>query len=344
MKQREKYTMKDVARLAGVSTSTVSAVLNNSVPVSENRKQRVLRAMEGLHYQPDQIARSLKKGRTCAIGIVIPDITNAFYPEVVRGAEEAALAKGYAVLLCDSQEDPARETDHLVQLFSRRVDGILLACCRDSTSYETSLRLRVPCVFVDRLPAAQAEGTVSTDNLQGGYMAAGHLLELGHRQIAMIVGQTALSPHRNRLEGFRKAMQEANLPIRDEYLIYGDVQIQNGFEAAANLLKLKNRPTAIIANNNKLLMGLLQALDENKVRVPAQMSVLGFDDFAWNKYLSPGVTAVAQPMYEMGREAFEVLFQLMNQDDDSPQNWPKHILLPAELRVRQSTAPLTEAN
>ena len=335
--------MKDVARLAGVSTSTVSAVLNKNVPVSDNKKQRVLRAMEALHYQPDQIARSLKKGRTCAIGIVIPDITNAFYPEVVRGAEEAALAKGYAVLLCDSQEDPVRENDHLVQLFSRRVDGILLACCRDSTSYETTLRLHIPCVFVDRLPAAKAQGTVSTDNVHAGYIAARHLLELGHHQIAMIVGQTALSPHRNRLEGFRKAMQEANLPIRDEHLIYGDVQIQSGLEAAVNLLKLKSRPTAIIANNNKLLMGLLQALDENKVQVPAQMSVLGIDDFAWNKYLSPGVTAVAQPMYEMGREAVDVLFQLMSRDDECSQQWPKNVLLHAELRVRQSTAPPAKA-
>jgi LacI family transcriptional regulator len=339
MQQREKYTMKDVARLAGVSTSTVSAVLNKNVPVSEERKQRVLRAMEALHYQPDQIARSLKKGRTCAIGIVIPDITNAFYPEVVRGAEETALAAGYAVLLCDSQEDPIRENDHLIQLFSRRVDGILLACCRDSTSYETTLRLQVPCVFVDRLPAAKAEGTVSTDNVQAGYLAARHLLDLGHHQIAMIVGQTALSPHRNRLEGFRKAMQEANLPIRDEYLVYGDVQIQSGFDAAARLLKLQNRPTAIMANNNKLLMGLLQALDENKIRVPAQMSVLGFDDFAWNKYLSPSVTAIAQPMYEMGREAFDVLAQLMNRDDTASHR-PKHLLLPATLHVRQSTAAL----
>src|ERR1017187_4582452 len=139
MKKREKYTMKDVARLAGVSTSTVSAVLYETVPVSEDRKQRVLRAMSALHYQPDEIARSLKKGRTRAIGVVVPDITNAFYPEVVRGVEEAALAHGYAVFLCDSQEDATRENDHLLALFSRRVDGVLLACCSDSNSYETLL-------------------------------------------------------------------------------------------------------------------------------------------------------------------------------------------------------------
>ncbi len=331
--------MKDVARLAGVSTSTVSAVVNENVPVSEDRKQRVLRAMSALHYQPDEIARSLKKGRTKAIGIVVPDITNAFYPEVVRGVEEAAQAEGYAVFLCDSQEDAARENDHLLALFSRRVDGVLLACCRDSISYETTLRLHVPCVFVDRLPTSKSEGTVSTDNVQAGYLAARHLLDLGHRKIAMIVGTLALSPHRDRLEGFRKAMQEANLPIRDEYLVQGDVQIQSGFDATQKLLGLEPRPSAIMASNNKLLMGLLQALEENKTKVPQDMSVVGFDDYAWNKYLSPSVTAIAQPTFEMGRRAFGLLHQLMNRDEasDSPS---KHLRLAAELRVRNSTAAL----
>jgi DNA-binding LacI/PurR family transcriptional regulator len=343
MKKREKYTMKDVARLAGVSTSTVSAVVNENLPVSEDRKQRVLRAMAALHYQPDEIARSLKKGRTRAIGFVVPDITNAFYPEVVRGVEEAALEHGYAVFLCDSQEDAARENDHLLALFSRRVDGVLLACCGDSTSYETTLRLHVPCVFVDRLPTSRPEGTVSTDNVQAGYLAARHLLDLGHRRIAMIVGRLNLSPHRDRLEGFRKAMQEANLPIRDEYLILGDVQIESGFDATRQLLELETKPSAVMVSNNKLLLGLLQALDEKKIKVPEQMSVVGFDDYAWNKYLSPAVTAIAQPTFEMGRQAFGLLLQLMNRDDAS--DFPsKHLRLLAELRVRKSTAALPAAS
>lgn len=331
--------MKDVARLAGVSTSTVSAVVNDNVPVSEDRKQRVLRAMAALHYQPDEIARSLKKGRTRAIGFVVPDITNAFYPEVVRGVEEAALEHGYAVFLCDSQEDARRENEHLIALFSRRVDGVLLACCSDSTSYETTLRLHVPCVFVDRLPASRAEGTVSTDNIQAGYLAARHLLDLGHRRIAMIVGKLSLSPHRDRLEGFRKAMQEANLAIRDEDLISGDVQIESGFDATQKLLTMESRPSAVIVNNNKLLLGLIQALDEAKISVPKQMSVVGFDDYAWNKYLSPSLTAIAQPSFEMGRQAFSVLLHLINRDD-SVDHPPKHLRLLAELRVRNSTAAM----
>jgi len=337
MKKREKYTMKDVARLAGVSTSTVSAVVNQNVPVSPDRKERVLRAMAALHYQPDEIARSLKKGRTKAIGVVVPDITNAFYPEVVRGIEEAAFARGYAVFLCDSQEDASRENDHLLALFSRRVDGVLLACCGDSIAYETTLELHVPCVFMDRLPASKAEGTVSTDNVQAGSMAARHLLDLGHQRIAMIVGRLSLSPHRDRLEGFRKVMQEANLPIRDEYLVQGDVQIESGVDAARQLLRLEARPSAVIASNSKLLLGLLQAFDEEKVKVPQQISVVGFDDYAWNKYLSPSITTVAQPTFEMGRQAFGLLLQLMNRDEMT-QSTSRHLRLGAELRVRHSTA------
>lgn len=329
--------MKDVARLAGVSTSTVSAVVNQNVPVSPERKERVLRAMAALHYQPDEIARSLKKGRTKAIGVVVPDITNAFYPEVVRGVEEAAFARGYAVFLCDSQEDASRENDHLLALFSRRVDGVLLACCNDSIAYETTLELHVPCVFMDRLPASKAEGTVSTDNVQAGSMAARHLLDLGHQRIAMIVGRLSLSPHRDRLEGFRKVMQEANLPIRDEYLVQGDVQIESGVDAARQLLRLEARPSAVIASNSKLLLGLLQAFDEEKVKVPQQISVVGFDDYAWNKYLSPSITTVAQPTFEMGRQAFGLLLQLMNRDEMT-QSTSRHLRLGAELRVRHSTA------
>jgi len=328
--------MKDVARLAGVSTSTVSAVVNQNVPVSPERKERVLRAMAALHYQPDEIARSLKKGRTKAIGVVVPDITNAFYPEVVRGVEEAAFARGYAVFLCDSQEDASRENDHLLALFSRRVDGVLLACCNDSIAYETTLELHVPCVFMDRLPA-KAEGTVSTDNVEAGSMATRHLLDLGHQRIAMIVGRLSLSPHRDRLEGFRKAMQEANLPIRDEYLVQGDVQIESGVDAARQLLRLEARPSAVIASNSKLLLGLLQVFDEEKVKVPQQISVVGFDDYAWNKYLSPSITTVAQPTFEMGRQAFGLLLQLMNRDEMT-ESTSRQLRLGAELRVRHSTA------
>ena len=344
MSKRAKHTMRDVARLAGVSTTTVSAVINETVTVSPQRKQKVLDAMAALDYYPDSIARSLKTGKTNLIGVVVPDITNVFYPEVVRGVEEAAGAAGYSVFLCDSNEDPKLEDRHLATLFSRRVEGVLLACCTGSTAYETMVQRRFPMVFIDRLPPAAAEGTVSTDNVNAGYIAARHLIDLGHVRIAMVSGHLDFSPHHDRLEGFRKAMQECHLPIRDEFLILGDVQVQNGLDAGRQLLSLPTLPTAIIANNYKLLLGVVQSLEERKIQVPGQLSVVGIDDYLWNRYFNPSLTAVAQPTYEMGKRAFALLLEIVNRRPGEKLA-ERNIRLAAELRVRNSTsAPPAESS
>lgn len=340
MPKPTKCTMRDVARLAGVSTSTVSAVINETVVVSAERKAKVLRAMEALDYQPDAIARSLKTGRSNAIGIIVPDITNAFFPEVVRGAEEAAQAAGYSVLLCDSREDYSVEERQLSALFSRRVDGVILACCVNSRAHESVTRHRVPVIFVDRLPPASSVNTVSTDNVQAGQIAAEHLIKLGHKRIGMLAGHLSLSPHHDRLEGFRKAMQEAHLPILSEFLVTGNVQVEDGVQAGYQLLNLPSPPTAIIASNNKLLLGVLQALEERGISVPRDLSVLGIDDYLWNNHFNPTLTAVAQPTREIGRKSFELLLRLISQPQEEA-NPLVQIRIPAELRVRKSTAPPT---
>lgn len=337
MAQRVKYTMRDVARLAGVSTSTVSAVINDSVVVSPQRKARVMAAMSALDYQPDAIARSLKTGRSNAIGVVIPDITNAFYPEVIRGVELAAQTAGYSVLLCDSNEDRVVEERHLSALFARRVDGVILACCANSRANELTARRHIPVIFIDRLPLSPSVHSVCTDNVAAGRLAAEHLIGLGHKRIGMLAGHLALSPHQDRLEGFRKAMQAAHLPILDEYLIAGHVQVEDGVAAGHRLLNLPQPPTAIMASNNKLLLGLLQAVEERNIAIPKALSVLGFDDYLWNMHFSPRLTAVAQPTAEMGRKSFELLQQLI-QEPPEEDAAPMRVRIPAELRIRNSTA------
>lgn len=338
MPARAKYTMRDVARLAGVSTSTVSAVINGTAHVSSDKKTKIQEAMLALDYHPDAIARSLKTGRSNAIGIITPDITNAFYPEVIRGAEETAHAAGYSVFLCDSSDDYQIEERQLSALISRRVDGVLLACCVNSRAHETMTRRHLPAVYIDRLPSIGIENTVCIDNIRAGYMAAKHLIDLGHKRIGMLAGHMGLSPFRDRLEGFRKAMQEAHLPILDEYLIIGDVQVRNGLEASHQLLKLSTPPTAIMASNNNLLLGTLQATDERKISIPAKLSVLGFDDYLWNEHFTPSVTAIAQPTREIGQKSFELLLQLIQEPQEETPHFSQ-IRLPAELRVRNSTAP-----
>ncbi len=333
--------MRDVARLAGVSISTVSAVVNGNVFVSPERKASVQRAMAALDYHPDAIARSLKTGKSNVIGIIVPDITNAFYPELVRGAEDAATKAGYSVLLCDSSENCKNEESHINVLFSRRVDGILIACCINSRAHESLAQRRFPLVYMDRIPSAGAGCSISTDNVQAGYVATKHLIDLDHQRIGIVAGYLGLSPHHDRLEGFRNAMQEFHLPILDEYLISGGIQVADGTNAGQALLSLQVPPTAILASNGNLLLGVVQAIAERRLKMPDHLSVLGFDDYLWHRFFHPALTAVAQPTHEMGRRAFELLKQMI-ESEPGQEVQEKHIRLPAELRVRNSTGPVPQ--
>lgn len=334
-------TMHDVAKLAGVAVSTVSAVINGTANVSVERTKRVHDAMRSLRYHPDQIARSLKVGRSNIIGVVVPDITNPFYPEVIRGIEGEARRHGYEVLLCDSNEDAGREREYLSALFSRRVDGAILACSNSSAAYGQLVYRRFPLVFVDRIPKRVRQNAVSTDNVNAACLGTRHLIELGHKRIAVLAGDLDLSTHAARLEGFKKAMQGAGLAINEEYLRCGNLQIEDGYEAGMKLLTLKRPPTAVLASNNKLLLGLLRALKELRVSCPEQVSVVGFDDHVWNQHFNPKLTCLAQPSYEIGKRAFDLLLARM---EHRPLPRPKTvILLDADLKIRESSGPPPKA-
>ncbi|MFB3825937.1 MAG: LacI family DNA-binding transcriptional regulator [Bryobacteraceae bacterium] len=334
-----KATMRDVARLAGVSIATVSSVINGTARVSERRAALVLKAMEALDYHPDQVARSLKVGRTNVIGMVIPDITNAFFPEVVRGAEDAARSQGYSVILCNSNEDPEQERSHLNTLASRRVDGVLIACADAFSAYESLRPRQFPVVFVDRIPRGLSRDSVCTNNIDASRAATRHLIELGHERIAFISGKLTLSPHADRLEGFRKAMQEANLVVRNEYVRSGDLRVDSGYVSALELVQVPDPPTAIITSNNKMLLGCMRALAESKIPCPDRVSVIGFDDYVWTEHFTPRITVVAQPTYEIGRRALEMLLDGIRSAAEGRQTSHPAVLLNAELRIRESTAP-----
>ena len=331
--------MRDVARLAGVSVATVSAVINGTVTVSERLTTKVSDAMKALDYHPDQVARSLKVGRTQVVGMVVPDLTNAFFPEVIQGAEDAARVEGYSVILCNSNEDPEQERRHLSSLFSRRVDGVILACSDTAAAYDSLVRRRFPIVFVDRIPQGVSHTGVATDNLDAGYRATGHLIELGHQRIAFVAGNLRHSPHADRLNGFRKAMQETNLPVRDEYLKMGDLTMDSGYQAGLSLLRSSNPPTAIIPSNNRMLLGVLLAISESRVRCPEEVSIVGFDDFPWMRHLTPPLTVLGQAAHEIGKKALEMLLAKIRTPEGADENRDCLIQLRAELRIRASTAP-----
>ena len=334
------HTIRDVARLAGVSVATASAVVNNKGTVSPKLTQRVRSAMEALDYHPDQVARSLKVRQTQTVGIVIPDATNPFFTDVIRGVEGEARAHGYALIFCDSAEDPAQERINLNTLFSRRVDGVLLAPTDSYAAQDRLIQRRFPIVFFDRLPPGFAGSAVVTDNFGAAYEATRHLIVLGHDRIAIIAGRLDLSNGLDRLEGFRKALQEAGLPLHDEYLLRGNFQLESGHKCGLELLRLSTPPTAVFSCNNQMTLGLMRALYENRIPCPERISVLGFDDFDWAANFSPRLTTVAQPTFEMGKQAMQLLLHKMKAFREKTETFEEKVIaLKAELRVRDSTAP-----
>jgi len=333
-----KYTMRDVARLAGASVATVSAVINGTATVSEHLTAKICEAMKALDYHPDGVARSLKVGRTQVIGMVVPDLTNAFFPEVIRGVEDAARAEGYSVMLCNSNEESEQEKRHLSTLFSRRVDGVLLACSDAAAAYDSLVRRRFPIVFVDRIPQGLPHAGVSADNEGAGHQATRHLIDLGHVRIAFIAGNLNHSSHAERLNGFRKAMQQSNLAVRDGYLRMGDLTVESGHQCGLDLMRQPEPPTAVIASNNRMLLGLMRVVNEMHVPCPEQVSIVGFDDFAWTQHFTPPLTVVAQPAREMGSKAMEILLAKIRAGEGNEQEYSRVIRLQPELRVRNSTA------
>ena len=332
------HTIHDVARLARVSIATVSAVVNKKGRVSPELTERVQKALEALDFQPHQLARSLKMQHTRTIGVVIPDVTNLFFAEVVRSVEDTARGHGYSIILCDSNEDPAQEATNLDTLYAWRVDGVLLAPADGQVSQDRLTRRRFPIVFVDRVVPGFLGPAVITDNFSGAYQASRHLISLGHKRIATIVGRLEFSNGIDRLEGFRKALQEAGLPLHDEYLQRGDFQLESGYRCGLQLLRLPTPPTAIFSCSNKMTLGLMRAINELGLNCPRDVSILGFDDFDWAANFSPRLTTVAQPTDEIGKQAMRMLVQEM-QDFKKPGRNGEHkiVVLKPELRIRMST-------
>lgn len=331
-------SMQDVARLANVSVATVSAVVNAKGTVSSALTHRVRTAMQALDYHPDHRARSLRMGHSNIIGVIVPDVTNSFFAEIVRAVEASSEEKGYSVILSDSNNDPGRERRHLATLCSQRVDGVVLASSVSEAAHDRLTLRRFPIVFVDAVPVGVENECVVVDNVEGAYIAVRHLIDLGHRRIAIISGLLDRSVGLDRMNGYRKALQEAGLPTPLEFLKHGDFLVESGYRCGLELMQLPVPPTAIFSCNNRMTLGLMRALSELEISCPGRLSVVGFDDADWQTTFSPRLTCVAQPTNEIGKRATEMLLDRIHSAEGHPSRKHPKVILRAALQVRQSTA------
>ncbi|GAA3960253.1 LacI family DNA-binding transcriptional regulator [Actinomadura viridis] len=324
-------SVKDVARHAGVSVATVSRVLNDSVPVLPGTRDRVLAAVAELGYRPNAVARSLRTDATRTIGLVIGDILNPFFTELARAVEDQARALGYSVVIGNADERPDRQDHYVGTLLERRVDGLLLCPTAEVTPLVRDMvRDGRPLVFLDRtlpgldVPAVRVDGGAAIAEL------VRHLCALGHRRVAFITGPALLSTGRERTEAFTAAMRAHGLPVRPEYLEAGDFQAASGRAGAARLLDLPEPPDAIFVGDNLMALGALDEIRARGLRIPADVALACYDDLPWFTHLDPPVTAVAQPVRELGRRAVRVLAERMEGRPVSS------VVLPARLVVRRS--------
>ena len=328
-------TVKDVADLAGVSTATVSRVLNRYPYVAEHTRARVMQAMKRLDYRPSQVARYLRTGVTQILGLIISDIANPYFTSIVRGIEDVAYANGYSLILCNSDEDPAREDMYIHVLLGEQVAGVILSPSdEDSTTCTVLIEAGIPVVAVDRRLLALDVDTVLVDNVVGAYEAVSHIVGLGHRRVGLIGGPVHIATGRERREGYERALAEHGIGLDEGLLKVGDFRQESGYQKTCELLEMDNPPTAIFVANNLMTLGALNAIHERGLRIPCDVGVVGFDDMPWASSLNPPLTAVAQPTYDLGRVAAELLLERLS---DKEREVAEVVLQP-NLIVRSSCA------
>lgn len=327
-------TIYDVAERAGVAPATVSRVINESGYVSEETRVRVRRAIDELGYTPNRLARGLRSKQTQTIGLVVTDITNPFWTTVARGVEDAANQAGFSVILCNTDESDAKQDQYVNLLLEKQVDGFLLVpATRHGTAVSLVQERAVPIVVLDRRVPFPVD-TVRGDSEGGAYQLTEHLLRLGHRRIALLGGSVDVSTAQERAVGYRRALEEAGIPVDESLILHRAFTQQAGYAMTQVALKMELRPTALFAVNNFIAIGAARALRDAELRVPEDVALVSFDDLPTTLIVEPFLTVAAQPAYEMGRLATELL---MTRISGQATGDHREIILPTKLIVRRSS-------
>ena len=338
MNNKRNPTIKDIARLANVSTTTVSHVLNSTRQVSEDLSNRVQVAIRDLEYKPNAMARALRVHSSKTLGLIIPDNSNPFFSEIALGAEDCAFRHGYSLFLCNSRHDSARELTYMTTLSTYAVDGLILsAVSGDLDQLSEFVKSGIPLVVVDRKLAAPDIEFIHSDHIEGAREATQHLVEFGHRRIGIITGPIDVHSALDRIQGFEEILNEHGIPNDPDLSVRGDFQVESGRRAAQEMMELPDPPTAIFACNDMMAIGALQTLRTLGLGVPEDVSLVGFDDIFLASLLDPPLTTVAQSAYTIGEMAVARLVERMN---GSKNLMTQEFCLPTDLIIRKSTRRL----
>lgn len=333
--KKRPVSIKDVARAVGVSHPTVSRALRGSPLVLPGTAQEIQRTAEAMGYKPSAVARSLVTRKSRTIGVVVASIADPFYGEIASGIEEVASANGYSVILANSPIDPAREVAVVRSLQEHRVDGILVTASRVGELYiSISSEMRIPIVLINNQHDGEFVYSVSIDNIGGAFAATMHLIELGHKDIAYLGDHLGFQTDKERLTGYRRALASHGLSFRKQLIVHSNGLPEGSAEAVGGLLSLRRRPTAIFCYNDMSALGAIESARSKGLRLPEDLSIVGFDDLFFSRYLQPPLTTIGQPKREMGGTAMSILLSLLAGDDPKKQIW-----VPGELIVRSSTKP-----
>ncbi|AHJ01716.1 TPA: substrate-binding domain-containing protein [Vibrio parahaemolyticus] len=328
-------TMKDIAKLAGVSTSTVSHVINKTRFVSEEISERVNNAAKELnYYAPSALARSLKVNRTKTIGMLVTTSTNPFFGEVVKGVERSCYHKGYSLILCNTEGDNERMRQSINTLLQKRVDGLILMCSSlEGERIDVFERYPdIPVVVMDWGPMLFTSDKIQDNSLRGGYLAAKYLIDCGHTEIGCITGPLIKHQAQMRYEGYKRAMNEAGLEFNANWIIESDFECEGGYQAFKKMAERGTLPSSIFVSNDMMAMGVINAANELGIKVPDDLSIIGYDDIHIAKFMSPSLTTIHQPKYRLGQAAVETLVRRL----DDKSNEAQVVQLEPTLVVRNS--------
>lgn len=327
-------TIYDVARQAQVSAATVSRVLNGRATVDPVLVERVQEAVRSLGYRRNAVARNLRRSRTMLWGLIISDIGNPFFTALARGVEDVAQAEGYSVALCNSDENPAKESQYIGVVLDEQMAGVIISPSGRGRDVRLLIEANTPVVAIDRELRAATVDSVLVDNEHGAELATSHLIESGYRRIACITGPKQLSTATQRLRGYKRALAAAGLPMDESLVRYSDYREAGAFESMESLLDSETaRPDAVFAANNLTTVGAMDCLVSRGVKVPGEVGFVGFDDIPWAHLVRPSLTTVAQPTYELGQTAARLLVERIKE----PSRPPARVVLRTVLHERDSS-------